>query len=242
MSSQLFGAGGAPIAQGLHVESSVQMQNLGAIAFANDGRVFKYAKAGATALVAGNLQQSRVEDTGDQALAVAAAALDATSVTTTSTVTVTANQYAEGYLVVTSTSSPGYAYKIAGHAAATGAVVTINLVDPIKVALTATSTIDLVPNNYDGVIINPTSQTGLIAGVATFVVTAAYFAWLQVQGPCAVEAQNALTVGLDVVASNDDNGCVESITDGAHELLPHVGTAITGAADGEFGLVELKMF
>lgn len=241
MSTQLFGAGGAPVAQGLFQESSLQNQNLGAIAFANDGRVFRYAQAG-EALVAGNLNQCIVEDTGDQNLSVAAAVADATSVVTTSTVTVTANQYAEGYLVVASSTGLGYSYKISGHAAATAAVVTINLIDPLKVAIAATTTVDLIPNPYDGVINFPTAATGSVAGVSNFVVTSAYYAWLQVAGVTAVEAQNALTVGLDVVASNDDAGCVETITDGAHELLPHVGTAVTGCADAEFGLVHLKIF
>lgn len=229
------------VSQGLFDESADQLHRLGETVFANDGRVYRYAQAGGSALVAGQVQQAPAQDTGDADLAVAAAAVGDASITTTDTVTVTANQYAEGFLVVTKTAGQGLSYQIDGHAAATGAVVTINLVDEVQVALTASSEIDLVKNPHDGVIVAPTTPTSSVVGVSVTALTASEFGWLQVAGPAAVEAEGALTVGLDVVSSDADAGCVEVIADGAAELLPRVGKALTTVADGEWGLIKLEL-
>ena len=209
---------------------------LGALATTGDGRYFRYAIAGATALVAGNLQQGPVEITGNEALTVAAAVAGATSVTTVSTVTVVANQLTGGYMAVTESTGVGYLYKIAGNTAATGAVTTITLEDPLQTALAASTTqIDLIPNPYNRVIINPTSATGLPVGVAVTVTPAYYYGWLQVRGVCNVLADGAITVGTALVASNGAPGAVEPLA-GVQAI---VGTAVTGIATTDYGAVNL---
>ena len=211
---------------------------LGALATTGDGRYFRLAIAGATALVAGNLQQAPVETTGNQALTVAAAVAGATSVTTVSTVTVSANQFAGGYMVVTESTGIGYQYKIAGHAAAAGAVVIIYLEDPLQTALAASTTqIDLVPNPFNRVIINPTSATGVITGVAVAATPAYYYGWLQTKGPANVLAQGTIVVGEQVAASSTTPGAVVA-TSG---VLANVGYAITGIAATDYGAVFLNI-
>ena len=239
--SELTGTGPVVVAQGLFEESSTRLHNLGEMVHSNDGRAFRYAKAGASALVAGNVQQASVEDTGDQDLTPAATAIGATSIVFTSTVTVTANQYAEGFAVITTSAGVGHVYPIKGHAAFTAAAPTINLAKPIEVALTTSSRVDLVKNPYDGVIIHPTSSTAAAAGVPLIAVTAAYFGWLQVKGPAAIESEGGSTVGVVQVVDDNDAGCVADIADGANELDVEVGTAMTGIADGEFGLVLMNL-
>lgn len=228
-------------AQTLHSSSADKYHMLGEVVFTNDGRAFKYAKAGGTALVAGNIYQSSAEDTGLQNLTAVAAAVNDLVIASTTTVTVTANEYAEGFAMVSVTPGVGRAYKVKGHIAYTAAAPTFNTFDPVAVALTTTSRLDLVRNPYSAVIVSPTTITSAIAGAAVHPVVASEFGWLQVSGVANLEAQNALTVGLPVVASNDDAGCVETITDGAHELLQRVGTALTGVADGEFGAVFVDL-
>lgn len=239
--TQLTGQGPIVVSQNLFDESSVQRHNLGELVQSSDGRAFRYCKAGASALVAGKLQQASVEDTGDQNLALAATAVGASSIVTTGTVTVVENQYAQGFAMISVTPGAGIMYGVSGHAAATAAVFTVNLSDEIQVALTTSSKLDLVKNPFDSVIINPTTQTGQIAGVAVKAITAEYFGWLQVGGPANVLANVALTVGLDVVASDAVAGAVEVIADGAAELLPRVGVAMTGVADTQYGAVNLDL-
>jgi len=226
---------------GLREESVTALHNLGELVHSNDGRAFRYCKAGGTALVAGNLQQSSAQDTGDHDLAIAAASAGAKAIVTTGTVTVTANQYAGGFVTTADDAGEGYTYRISSHAAATGAVVTLNLDDEIEVALTTATTIDIIKNPYDAVIINPTTTSSSPAGVAVKAITAAYYGWLQLSGPCAVLSDDTIGVGLDVVASATVNGAVEVVADGAAELLSLVGTAMIAGTSAEYTTVNLRL-
>lgn len=211
--------------------------NLGGLATTGDGRYFRWALAGATALVPGKLQQASAEVTANENLAMAAAAIGATQVTTTTTVTVTANQYAGGWVVVTTTPGQGYQYQIGSHAAATAGVLTLNLVDPIIVALTTASVIDLVSSPFVSVIVNPTTATSSIVGVAVAATPAAGYGWIQVRGVASVLAQGTIVVGEQVAASSTTAGAVVA-TSG---VLAAVGVAVTGIATTEYGAIDLKI-
>ena len=218
--------------------SSTQGQDLGAPATTGDGRYFRYVLAGSsTNLVVGNLQQSSAEVTAIEDLAVAASAIGANTVTTTSTVTVTANEYAGGLLIVSDNTGEGYTYKIASHPAATSAVVTFTLEDPIHIALDTTSTVTVVASPFANVIINPATASGTPVGVCVFPITKAQYGWLQVKGPTAVLANGAVTVGTTVVASNGVAGAVEPFA-GVQQI---VGTAINGIVDTEYGPVMFNL-
>jgi len=224
-------------AQGLHSESSSALHDIGSLIHSNDGRAFRYCKAGATALVAGKLQQASAEDTTNmQALACAVSAAGATSVVTTATVTLTANQVAGGLLTFESaTTGAGFAYKIKSHAAATAAVVTFQLEDPIVVATTGTVLCDVAPNIYSGVVVNPTTATSAPVGVAIYNITAAYFGWLQTGGVASILNDAGSTVGTNVSASNATAGAVEA----AVTAQAAIGVAVTGVATTDYGLVKL---
>ncbi len=239
--TQLTGTGPVIVAQGLYEESATALHNLGEIVHSNDGRAFRYVKAGGTALVAGKLQQSSAQDTGDHNLAVAVTAAGSKTITTVGTVTVTANQYAGGFVTIADDAGEGHIYKISSHAAATAAVVTLNLEDEVQVALTADTTVDILKNPYDGVIVNPTTISSSVAGVAIKAITASYYGWLQVTGPAAVLDNGGLAVGIPCVASDAVAGAVEAIADGASELIQIVGTAIIASSDTEYGTVNLRL-
>ena len=216
--------------------SATQNYPLGARATAI-GRVFRYCKAGAVALVPGKLQQAPAEVTGDQGLACAAAAIGATSVVTTTTVTVTANQYAGGWVVGTITPGQGQQYKILSHPAATAAALTLTLEDPLIVALTTDSRIDLVANPYNGVVVNPTTATSGPVGVAVYAVAISEYGWLQVEGPCAVLNDGGSTVGTNVSASNATAGAVEA----AVTAQAAIGYAMSGITTAEYGPIMLNI-
>lgn len=211
---------------------------LGEKMVASDGREFRYARAGGTALVVGNILQAAAEDTGDQNIAATTTAVGATSITTAA-MTVTANQYAGGYVTVTVTPGLGTTYRIKGHAAYTAAAATFDLEDPIQVALTATSRLDFVANPYAAVIVAPTTTTGLLVGAAVNNITANRYGWIQVKGPCNVLADAAgVTLATeDVSLSNATGGAVESFVSGQ----PIVGKAITGIAASENGMIYLDL-
>lgn len=223
--------------QALYTSSATQQHVLGEKMFSPDGRKFRYAKAGASALVVGNLLQGPAEDTATQNLAVAAAAVGDATITTTTTVTVTANEYAGGYVVVSVTPGLGQTFRIKSHPAATAAAVVLTLEDPVRVALTTTSRIDLVRNPYASVIQYPTTATGPAVGAAIHAIAASEFGWIQSGGVTSVLNDGGSTVGTNVSASNATAGAVEA----AVTAQAIVGFAATGIATTENGSIYLTI-
>lgn len=235
--SQLKGIGIQPA--DLFSTSATQGCDLGTFATTGDGRSFRYVLAGGTTLVPGKLQQSTAEDTTNwENLAPAAAAIGVQSVTITTSTTNALNVFAGGLMQVTVTPGQGYSYLVASNtvtAAAANMVVT--LVDPIQIALTTSSKIDFIPNPYSSVIVNPTTATGAIVGVAVYPITNAQYGWIQTHGATNVLAQGTVVVGEEVAASSTTAGAVVA-TSG---VLASVGYAVTGIATTEYGSVFLTL-
>lgn len=217
--------------------TSPQDIQLGAKFVDQNGNAFRYCLVGGTALVPGKLYQAPAEITDHQNVVPTATAIGATQVTVTLGATaLTANYYAGGYLIVSATPGQGYKYLIASHPAAdASASVVITLADPILVALTTASNIDLVANSYSGVILNPATATSCPVGVAVYPVAASSYGWLQTGGVAALLADGAVAAGTNVAASNVTAGAVEPHT-GVQAL---VGIAVTGIATTEYGAVKL---
>lgn len=232
--------GGLPTIYGINpFETTTDpLHALGTIGISVDGRKFRYAEVGETALVAGNLLQSAAEATDSQGLAVAAAAIGDTEVTTTSTLTVTANEFANGYLVVTITPGLGHVYRIRSHPAATSGTLVITLYDPIEVALTTSSRVDMVHNPYANVIQWPATETGGVVGVAFIAAAANTYTWIQTGGIACVLQEGATAVGAQVFAST---GTAGAVIDDPTVATPSVGRAFTGIASGENGAVFLNL-
>lgn len=234
--TQITGTGPQVTAQSIFSTSADQLHNLGELVQTNDGRAFRYVKAGGTTLAQGKLQQASAEVTGDQNLTAVAAAVGDTTLVSTSTITVAANFYANGYALITVTPGQGYMYHIKSHAAYSSAAPTFTLYDPIAVtALTTGSRIDLVANPLSAVIVNPSTATSSPVGVCVYPITNAQFGWLQVAGVANVLADGTVTVGTTVVASNATAGAVEAFT-GVQAI---VGLAVTGIATTEYGAIKL---
>lgn len=173
--------------QELFTTSSTQGTDLGALATTGDGRYFRYFLNGGVTTVVGKVYQGPAEDATNQSpaggLSVAAAAIGATSVTTTTTVTLAANLLAGGFMSVAISSGLGQNLKIKGNTAATAAVTTFTLEDPLAVALTTSSKIVVHKNPYDGCVVAPGTLTAAPVGVSPFAVTNAQYGWMQTHGP-----------------------------------------------------------
>jgi hypothetical protein len=228
----------------IFTSSTTAFAPVGAKAVTGDGREFRYVKAGAVALVPGKLQQSAAELTNHQNLAPTAnVAIGATSFTVTLGATAaTANYYAGGWAIITTSTGAGYQYQISSHPAAdSAATLTIQLADPVLVAfVSASSKVDLVANPYSAIVVNPTTATSAPIGVAVYPVAASSYGWIQTKGPAAVLADGAVTVGTNVIASNAVAGAIEPGADAA-DLQGNVGIAITGIADTQYGAVLLNL-
>src|SRR5262249_22719181 len=138
MPRTLTGRDGTAVVDGFS-NLATQQHPLGTVAETNDGRIFKYAQAGASDLVAGNLLQSAAPIPNHLARTAPVVAIGAFSFTFTPGATAgAANLYAEGYLQVDTgvAAENGYTYGVSGHAAiGSGTAFTLNLLDPIQIAL-----------------------------------------------------------------------------------------------------------
>lgn len=223
----------------LFTSTSTAQCTLGARAATADGRSFRYVQMGAAAAVPGKLYQAPAEVTNHQDLTPAAAAIGATQVTVTLGATAaTANQYQGGFLVVTVTPGQGYMYRISSNPAAdASATMVVTLEDPLLVALTTSSRVDLVASPYKGVIVNPASASSAPVGVAVYAIPAGEYGFLQVGGAATVLADGAVSVGVNVSASNATAGAVEA----AVTAQAAIGQALTSIATTEYGAVLLTM-
>lgn len=199
---RLTGDNGQAVGQGLYTSSADQIHELG-FRCTYGGRGFRYVLAGAADLVAGNVIQAPAQVANHLALTPVAAAIgDKTITVALGATAATANQYAGGYAIISTTPGNGYAYRIASHPAAVlSTSVILTLDEPLQVALTTSSRVDLQANQYSGVIQSPvTTLTGAIVGVASYPVTAAQYGWVQTSGPAPVLIDGTPAVGVSVSA------------------------------------------
>lgn len=236
--NHFFGPYGKPY-QGIYQESATKNFPLGTRYRAGDGRVFHYALAGATALIAGNTQEqapfggASTEIQATEAVAVAGSVGDTRVYVTAVTTVQTADLFEDGWLAIWDATTAGmcYLYPIKGNSAlaATGTTSYVDLYDPLHIAITTSDQSFLLVNPYKDLVIAAAAGAGAVVGVAPISVTAAYYFWLATYGPCAVYPEAALDVDEDVVRSDAVAGTVckrASATEGQTiGYALHVGTA-----------------
>jgi hypothetical protein len=237
--------GGPPVSIGSSdfYSDATQRQALGAPAWSIDGRMFKYALVGAVDLVAGNVIQGPAIVPNHLATVTPIVAVGATSFTFTPGNTLgTANQYAGGYLQVDTTPGNGYTYQVSGHAAfASATAFTLNLMDPIQVALTASSTTGLIANPYRGVIQFPvTTATGSYVGVAPTIISATQYGWLQVGGVASVLISGTPAMGATVMTPSAVAGSAIILTTTNLVVAQIVGTMGQIGVDTKNNFVNLR--
>lgn len=228
--------------QDIYVTSTLSNHVLGDKAFTNDGRAFRYVKAGAVALVPGNAIQSPAVVANHVNLTpTAVSAFGATTVTVTLGATAaTVDQYAGGYLVVEiGTTGAGQTLRIKGHPAANASgTLLVTLEDAFYVATSGTITMSLIASQYNGVIQSPTTTlTGTIVGVAVTPIPANGFGWIATRG-----VTSMLTTGTPIVGSAIG---VPTTTAGAgvadSAILTHMGVVAKAGITAQNTPVDLKL-
>jgi hypothetical protein len=225
--------------------NATQQHPLGTRAWMNDGRVFRYAQAGGADLIAGNLLQSAAPIANHLAKTCPAVAVGATSFTFTPGNTAgAANLYAEGYLSVDTGAAAenGYTYTISGHPAITASTAfTLSLVDPIQIALSASSTAGLIHNGCKNVIISATTQTARTAGVAAYIISTTKYGWIQTRGPASVLINGTPGVAIAVVPGATTAGSVDVATVAAEINTRTVGHMMQVGVSTKNNLVYLTI-
>jgi hypothetical protein len=193
--------------QTIYEESVTQKYKLGTKLVYGDGtgRIFRYAKAGGTALVQARMNQTAVEESKAVAIAQTGYArsvgeIDITVLVTTGSAS-PENAFAGGLLTMNKVSPAvlGDVYGIrASKLQSDDTLLDLKLDTPIRNAMLATGEISLSYNPWYGSVVHPvTTATARANGVALIPVTASYFYWSQTGGPAPllVDTGDTLTIG-----------------------------------------------
>lgn len=220
------------LGQELFSSSATPVHPIGAKATDGEGRIFRYAKAGAVALVAGNVLQAPAEISAHYGCSVLAAAIGATSITITPGATAgAANLYR--YICVDTTPGEGQMIPIKSHpaiVASTAFVATLEL--PLWVALTTSSKVTLVPNKLSGVIQAPiTTLTGTVVGVVTYPLAISEYGWIGTGGTHPTLVKGTPGPGVAVVSPGSAAGAV--VVDGAAAATQVIGSMLVTGVDGK---------
>jgi len=218
---------------------------LGTKVYGADGTIYRYAKAGASAISAGKLQLAPAPKTNHHNIAVAVSAeVNDVYVTVTLGATLAvANEYAEGWLIISDAAGEGYRYQIDSHPAAdASATLKLKLKDSVMVALTTSSEATLVHNAWNGTV-EGTSTTRQPAGVAEVAVEAEHYYLSLVRGVVGVLADSTITLGDTVVAGSATAGAIDSMSDTPATAIAQiaVGEAIVAGVDTEYRPVLINI-
>lgn len=239
----MFGGEMEAPGQDMFQSSATQIHPIGTRYRCRDGRVFFYGSAGASDTVAGTLYQGPAPIANHLARTAPIVALGATSFTFTPGATGgAANLYAEGFLQVDTTPGNGYTYSVSGHPTITLSVAfTLTLNEPIQIALTASSAVGLIHNPYKNQIQVPSTSTGAVVGVSTYIVTATQYGWFQTQGPASVLINGTPAVTAPVVNSATTAGAVDVWTAAAQPTATLVGNMMQVGVSTKNNFVFLRL-
>ncbi len=208
-------------------------------------RWFRYTLAGAAALIAGNVVQASLFSAQHLTRALDVPAAGATTVTVTlGSTAVTLNEYRDGYFIQDAgATGAGYLNKILSHpAAASGASVVLTLLDPIVVAIPAAGTGSILRSPFSDVIQAVVSTpTAKITGVASGVVTAEQFGWVQTHGPASVLTEGTVLVQNPVTGTTGTAGACGPVTvsDVLKETI--IGFVLSVGADDTWSTIDLTL-
>ena len=210
-----------------------------------DGRKFRFSRAGAVATVIGSVYAGPTPISTDASMACAAGAVGDRIITYThGAATTVINFFAEGYANISLDPGAGQVYKIASHAAigsgTAGSIVNLAPGQALRVALTTTSDLTLVNNIYDGVIIQPATPLGALAGIAISIIAVGSFGWLQTQGMASVLSA-ASTVSGNNVGCLLTGGTIGAVAPLSAATQPVVGIAQVAEGTGEWGAIQLQI-
>ena len=224
---------------------------LGVLGVLPDGRKFRHARSSATAMVAGSLYQGNASAfAGDAAYindlaVVSGGSVGSTQVVITAGATtgVSKDQLKDGMMY----STGGVGYKIKSNTvAAAGSSITIDLYEPIKVALAAgTTLVGLRENPFYSLTVTTADTVGggQVAGVAPVAVTASYYCWIQRGGECNALTDGTLVKGVGIVPAATAAGAVHVFASATVSVKSNeiIGKCLDVAASTEFSRVWLSL-
>jgi hypothetical protein len=217
---------------------------LGAKAIARDGSIYRWTQNGSTALASGVTVAAIARVANHTNLVVVGSpAVGATKVTVTLGGTAaTADQYADGTLVIMDGGGVGQALSIVGNSAQTSTTgnVDVYLAEPLTVALVAaTSKATLQPAQNATVVVSPAAATSVVVGTTSQAVAASSYFWAQTRGIASVLADGITAKNTGVIASPTVAGAV--VTEAAATITARLGYAPDATVDTKYYPIFLQI-
>lgn len=236
--------------KGIFQSEDTQRHALGRRLLTWDGKVFRYAKAGASATVAGSLVETAAvggavtTDQEDCAVATASAVGDKFAYATIKTTTQPKDQFAEGFFCVVGSAANGggHMYRILTHeAGADTESVKFTLAEAVRVAITTSAVARLLGNPYKDVLTSAASGSavGGICGLSVYPITATEFGWIQTWGLANALVEGAVAVGTLLQRATTDAGAL--IADNGILAFEAIATSLATIDDTDQGPVFLKI-
>ncbi len=205
---------------------AVQTFPLGTRMHVDNGRIFRYSKAGSTAISTARVcQASKQEETlkNLHVSALTAAGAKALDLTYNRNTNLDLGALSEGIAFVNNGLGEGTIYHInSNHKFYTPETPTNvdKLTGILKIILErdtavihdTTTRVTIIRNIYDGITQSDAPQTEAVVGSTPVVVAANYYFWLQTGGPAVVLQSDEVLKGLPVSASNTTRGAVKLTT------------------------------
>jgi len=233
---------------GIYEQSADQKYHLGTKLEFADGRIFRYAKNGGTALAKAYMTTSEalnaraveeLQSTYGTSAEVGDLELD---IDVTTGGTWTDDAFADGFIVVNKATGIGDIYKIAATKinGSDNTLMRIQLETPIRTALDATSELTFVKNAWRDVDVMPTTVEGTPTGIPLIAVTANYYCWLQRGGyaPMYVDDSATIVKGNVVGPGSTDAGSALAV---AADTTYAYGVAVYVAAADEVAIIDLTL-
>jgi len=238
MSNIILGSDGIAIRQGIYQQSFDAKTDLGRFIPLEDGRIFRYCKCDG-GITIGYLCVSPTFDDDDDQVAqtnygFAVGSKDNISVLLGAAPT--ANQYADGLLVVSDGDGEGQSYRIRKNTAVIP--IKIWLYDEVITAVADGDDITLMKNKYLDVIVSEVAGIATPIGVPLITITDNYYFWAQTRGYVGVlvDGSAAPVVGDNVMA-----GAAGTVRVAAGAVDPVIGVCVFAAPTGEYCIVDLHL-
>lgn len=232
-------------AQTILEENVAQQYVLGTKMRFKDGRIFRYCKNGAGALVKGFMTQGPAvvanyteEVQTGHGIAVG---LAAGNILITTGATPAANLFQDGWLVVNKGGGIGQVRRILTNGTH-ATIIPVTFEGVLETAIPATAECSLIQSPYKNVIVMPvTTPTNIPTGVPLIAVTANYYCWLQTggPGPVIVDTAETIVIGQPVglpAASAVAGACGVNVT-----ITTRWGAVMFVAVAAEPALINLQL-
>ena len=236
---------GEPL-QGIYEQSATQNFKLGTkLVYPSLAQAFRYGQVGGSGLSKALMTQAVALDAKlvDEAQATSYAGVTVGKyeiiVDITTAITLAEDELAGARMVVSKVTGIGDVYDIiASKVQSTDTLLRLLLRDPIRTAFGATTEITIAKNQHNGVIVYPTSVTGVATGVPLIDMTTLYYGWFQTKGvaPVLADSSTSLALGEPVGVGASAGTCETAVT-----VKAQWGHCVYAPTHSECALIKLNL-